>query len=530
MNTSLPLSNRFLFTYFTLINFLNFLDRGIIPGASSQFNAFITSNLETNSPDVYLGLLQSAFVAGYSVSILYSAHLLHSNRFTTLLTVSLCIWLISILGSGLSGEKILGGSYWSLLFFRCLSGVAEASFQCIIPPLIQDRCADVYKLQLKDQQPHLSSLDEESSFSVSTNNGAKTQPKDATATWLSIYFTAIPCGTAVGYIFGSVMAESSLGWTWAFYLEGMAMVPLVLFTVVLRWSEKRREELREPKKKYLEIESDKLLAPLLQNQNNPPPTSSPRRVSRLIDPSTLHLRPTMLTELKSCLSSLPFVSIILAYAAYTAVLISISTFGSAFVLALGFYDEETTASLVFGGIVSVAGIVGTPLGAVIINSIQYSEEECKEGEDGEPHDLLKVAKSMKLLNIAQFTGILFLSPMVFATSSILFLSSMFFGCIALFVATAFFNLNAMLSVPRQHRSFAVGLLTFGLHALGDVPAPVVVGYMKDSLAPACDINSKGKFDDLQECRDQATGIRITLGVTFSWLIFVLVYVELTRRR
>lgn len=97
----------------------------------------------------------------------------------------------------------------------------------------------------------------------------------------------------------------------------------------------------------------------------------------------------MLTELKSCLSSLPFVSIILAYAAYTAVLISISTFGSAFVLALGFYDEETTASLVFGGIVSVAGIVGTPLGAVIINSIQYSEEECKEGEDGEPHDLLK---------------------------------------------------------------------------------------------------------------------------------------------
>ena len=80
MNTSIPLSNRFLFTYFPFINFLNFLDRGIIPGASSQFNAFITSNLETNSPDVYLGLLQSAFVAGYSVSILYSAHLLHSNR------------------------------------------------------------------------------------------------------------------------------------------------------------------------------------------------------------------------------------------------------------------------------------------------------------------------------------------------------------------------------------------------------------------------------------------------------------------
>ena len=266
---------------------------------------------------------------------------------------------------------------------------------------------------------------------------------------------------------------------------------------------------------------------------NPNPNANanvpPRRVSRLIDPSTLHLRPTMLTELKSCLSSIPFVSIILAYAAYTAVLISISTFGSSFVLALGFFSSETSASIIFGGVISVAGIIGTPLGALLINSIDYTEDERKKGTDNEPHDLLKVSKSMRVLNMTQFAGMILLFPMTFVTSTTLFLISMFLGSIMLFTATSFFNLNAMLSVPRQHRSFAVGLLTFGLHALGDVPAPVIVGYLKDSLAPACDINSDGEFDDLDECREQADGIRVTLAVTFAWLVFVLIYVELARR-
>ena len=73
-------SNRTLYLYFTVINLINFIDRGIVPGAITQFNAFITSNLNTTKPDAYLGLLQSAFVAGYSVSCIIAAHLLHSYR------------------------------------------------------------------------------------------------------------------------------------------------------------------------------------------------------------------------------------------------------------------------------------------------------------------------------------------------------------------------------------------------------------------------------------------------------------------
>lgn len=66
----------------------------------------------------------------------------------------------------------------------------------------------------------------------------------------------------------------------------------------------------------------------------------------------------------------------------------------------------------------------------------------------------------------------------------------------------------MLCVPAGNRSFAVGLLTFGIHAMGDVPSPVIVGYLKDSLAPACNIDGNGEFEDLDACRKDSGGIQV----------------------
>lgn len=36
----------------------------VIPGGSEEFNAFIRQNLHTQRPDVFLGILQSAFILG----------------------------------------------------------------------------------------------------------------------------------------------------------------------------------------------------------------------------------------------------------------------------------------------------------------------------------------------------------------------------------------------------------------------------------------------------------------------------------
>lgn len=59
------------------VNLLNFMDRGVIPGASKEFDKFISDNTETDSPDVYLGLLQSSFIVGLLVGSLTFGHMIH---------------------------------------------------------------------------------------------------------------------------------------------------------------------------------------------------------------------------------------------------------------------------------------------------------------------------------------------------------------------------------------------------------------------------------------------------------------------
>ena len=277
---------------------------------------------------------------------------------------------------------------------------------------------------------------------------------------MAIYFTAIPTGTAIGYIYGSVVSSSSLGWSCAFYFEGIAMIPLVLFCILVHQSELTRADLRI---------SRSMSEPLLGEVGNGPVSKFcqrrlDRRLSRLVEPPSggfkaTKVKVTMADEFFACVTSLPFISVVFSYAAYTAVLISVSTFGSSFVMALGFFDTETSAALVFGGIISVAGIFGTPIGGYILKNINHGEED-------PPDDMLVVSNSFRQLNRQVFVGTILLLPMTFTSSSIVFIVSMLLGCMFLFTATVFFNLGAMLCVPKENRSFAIGLLTFGIHALG----------------------------------------------------------------
>lgn len=65
-----------LFILFILIHFITIADRGIIPGASIEFTSFFLSSTTSETPssiklnpDIGLGLLQAAFVIGFSMSL-----------------------------------------------------------------------------------------------------------------------------------------------------------------------------------------------------------------------------------------------------------------------------------------------------------------------------------------------------------------------------------------------------------------------------------------------------------------------------
>jgi len=57
-----------------------------------------------------------------------------------------------------------------------------------------------------------------------------------------------------------------------------------------------------------------------------------------------------------------------------------------------------------------------------------------------------------------------------------------------------------------------------IHLFGDVPGPIIVGVIKDKLAPLCDIDSDGNFIDFDGCRGESGKIRETLAIVFAWLI------------
>lgn len=184
------LQPKFLFAVFTFANTLLFIDRGIVPGASNEFNSFIKDNVDTSTPDVFLGLLQSAFIVGLAIGSSVFGHMVHYNGRFFLTGLGCAIWMAAVMLSGLSKYT---NSYVFLVFARMLSGVGEASLQVNIPPWIQH-----------------------------------TAPPHERGMWLSIFYTAIPVGTATGYAYSSLVAES-LGWQWAYFIEGLCMAPLVFF-------------------------------------------------------------------------------------------------------------------------------------------------------------------------------------------------------------------------------------------------------------------------------------------------------------
>jgi len=138
-----------------------------------------------------LGWLQFAFLIGYMPSMLVFGHLVRTVRPFKLMGSGLSIWCCAVLASGFAGPHFVD-SYPMMLAARAVSGVGEASFQCIGPPFIDDYA-----------------------------------PKAQKGVWLAIFYSAIPCGTALGFVWAGEIAKA-LSWEWAFIIECPIMLPIAI--------------------------------------------------------------------------------------------------------------------------------------------------------------------------------------------------------------------------------------------------------------------------------------------------------------
>ena len=205
-----------LFPAFVVVNFLNFIDRAIIPATSNEFLLFISSTTTTSRPNIYLGILQSSFIVGFAVSSIIFTSLIRTKGAFYVIAMGLMGWVIAAIGAGIS---LRFHSFWGVFLARMLSGVGEASFVGSAAPWI-----------------------------------ATNAPLRSKGMWLALFYTAIPVGTAFGYSYASYVADH-IGVDWAFIFQAMAMLPII---VIFSYAASQPSPIIVPGQESIMMESSKL--------------------------------------------------------------------------------------------------------------------------------------------------------------------------------------------------------------------------------------------------------------------------------
>ncbi|HEY2712089.1 MAG TPA: MFS transporter [Chthoniobacterales bacterium] len=182
------------------INLFNYIDRQVLAAVEPEIRATFFA---PNAPNAMTatGLLADAFLVTYMVSAPLLGWL--SDRFSRWLVVGCALTLWS-LATGATG---LAGSFTALLITRILVGIGEGGYGPAAPTIL----ADLFPIEKRGRI-------------------------------LAIFCSAIPVGSALGYILGGQIG-AHYGWRWAFYFvvpPGLILALLCFFRSDPERSRERR--------------------------------------------------------------------------------------------------------------------------------------------------------------------------------------------------------------------------------------------------------------------------------------------------
>ena len=163
------------------INFLNYLDRYILPSVATRIQA------EFHLTDSQVGLLGSAFLLVYAVATIPFGIWADRSVRKTVVGIGVTIWSLATLFTGVAR------SYTQLFVARAVLGIGEASYYPAGTALL----GDYFK-------------------------------KEGRGRAMSIWAAGTAVGIAVGFAGGGIVA-STLGWRAAFY---MTAVPGLIFAIL----------------------------------------------------------------------------------------------------------------------------------------------------------------------------------------------------------------------------------------------------------------------------------------------------------
>ena len=355
------------------INLFNYIDRQILAALEPDIRATFFASSDVNAM-TKTGLLGDAFFVTYMVSAPILGLL--ADRFSRWIIVggAVILWSLASGGSGLAATFAI------LVATRICVGIGEGGYGPAAPTIL----SDLFPIERRGRI-------------------------------MAIFYTAIPVGSALGYVIGGLVG-AHLGWRWAFYL---VTPPGLLLGLLCFWQ-------RDPR-----VAAHHLVQ------------ESPRR--RFAD----YLR---LFRTRSYLINC------IAQTLMTFVTGGLGFWASAY---LRYRNQSPNVGMtIFGLITVVAGLVSTLLGGIIADKLRSRV----------PGSYFWVSGIGMLIACPIFIAALYIP---FPAAWI----AMFFAIFFLFLNTGPSNTAlANVSLPAvRATAFAVNI--FVIHALGDVQAFWLIGYI-----------------------------------------------------
>jgi MFS family permease len=365
----------------TLVNLFNYLDRFVVSALVESLK-----NSELHLSDAQLGALATGFILVYMLTSPIFGTLGDRGNRPRLIAFGVGIWSIATALGGVARN------FGSLFAARATVGVGEAAYGTVSPALL----ADYF-------------------------------PAEQRGRVFSVFFAAIPIGSAAGYVLGGLI-DHQFGWRAAFFVAGLPGL---------------------------------LLAWMVSRLADPPRGAQDAHDSTV--PVHAPVAKAPLAAYLELLRNVPYVLTVLGYAAYTFALGALAFWTPAF-LERERGVARLDATVQFGAIVVVTGFVGTFFGGWLGDRLLPRFKE----------SYLWVSGAATLAAVP-FAWIAFT-----ARDRGVYTAAIVVAEILVFISTGPVNSAIVNVVAPERRATAVALSILAIHLLGDVPSPPLIGAISDT--------------------------------------------------
>jgi MFS family permease len=254
---------------------------------------------------------------------------------------------------------------------------------------------------------------------------------------LAILTMAIPVGSALGYVLGGLVRQY-YGWRAVFFVAGLPGLLLALLAL----------RLPDPPRGV----QDGVAA------GEPDPAAPASRGASVWDTIRVYRR---------LLQRASYVYIVLGYAAYSFAVGGLAYWMPAFLERVRGLSQ-TQATTGFGAIVVITGFLGTFLGGWLGDHLLRSSRQAY----------------LWLSGWATLAAVPFAIASLAVSDPAIYYPSLIVAQLLLFMSTGPINAALVNDVSPFERASAVGLGTFLMHLLGDVPSPPLIGALSDAYSLA----------------------------------------------